>query len=93
MRLTYGQLVDAANVARHERWDHTSMELALTYNVNRAEGQRPTTPDDWHPLKRTKRKKRQSSFTAADARAAHDAIAKVKPVKYLTGQVIDNDDY
>ena len=91
MRMTYGQLIDAANAKRSEAWDHTSMTLALIYNTNKGERQRASTPDDWHPLRR--QPKRESNFTAANVKAAHAALAKQRPVKLLTGRVIDNDDY
>jgi len=37
-------------------WDHTSVQLCQTANLNRAKNARPKTPDEFHPFRKQKRR-------------------------------------
>ena len=93
LRLTFGQLVDAANAKRIEEWDKTAMIAALIYNANRGDNP-PTSPEDWHPIRGSKKRKRKrSKYTAAKVASVHDEMCKHKPVVIMDRskmQVIDD---
>lgn len=92
MQMTYGQLVDAANAKRTEEWDQTANLLCLLHNAHRGSNSSPSRPEDWHPLR--KRKRRRSKYTADVVRKMHSEIAANKPVLLMTvrpDQVIDDD--
>lgn len=95
MRLTFGQLVDAANAKRIDQWDHTSQILSLIHNINRDPKSSPSQPEDWHPFRRNrKRRRRPSNYTAGRITAAHDAIVagggRVQSLNASTMKVIDD---
>ena len=90
MRLTYGQLIDAANAKRSEQWDHTSHLLALIYNINTSAKSRKLNPDDFHPLK--VKVSKGSNYTADKVVAEFNSLCAEKPirkVKISQSQVIE----
>tara|TARA_A100001391_G_scaffold176616_2_gene139961 strand:- start:487 stop:777 length:291 start_codon:yes stop_codon:yes gene_type:complete len=79
--LTFGQLVDAADAVRTERWDHTAQLLCLIHNANRGPGTSPSRIEDWHPLR--KRKRRRSQYTSDVVTKIHNELASERPVQRL----------
>lgn len=81
MHMTFGELVDAADAARSERWDHTAQLLCLLHNANRAPGGCASRMEDWHPMRQRRRVK--SNYTGDAVVKVHNELARDKPVAVL----------
>lgn len=65
--------------------------MAIMANIHRGKGQRPYSPEEFHPY-RQRRKRRKTTYTTDRIAAEHAALASQGPVKVLrisTQQVND----
>lgn len=51
---TYGQIIAMVESRQSTDWDHTASTIATTLNVNRTKNAKPVSPDEIHPMRKSR---------------------------------------